>query len=184
MKAKHDEVKITRKQFINMQNSDGLTSLHFSGFRGSIKMIKFLTRKGASPALKDNQGRTVLHVSTQSDEVASIYYFVKHHNLDINEQDNNKSTSLHWAAIGQKEVSLTYLIAWGAKVNIKDTDGNTPLHLAVRSTVSTNTRCIKILLLKGANRGERNISDYLPIQMIQESFDQKELNQVLSPPNY
>jgi len=43
----------------------------------------------------------------------------------------NNSSALHWAAYLNKEIALTYLIAWGANVNAQDTENNTPLHLAV-----------------------------------------------------
>jgi len=140
MKSNNTEFKITRTQFINMKNRNGLTALHFASFRGNVKLIKYLTRNGADPRITDNEGRTVLHVAVQNEQVDSIYYFIKNLNFDMNQADNNSSSPLHWAAIGQKEISLTYLIAWGAEVNIKDNDGNTPLHLAVKSTEDNNTR--------------------------------------------
>lgn len=96
-------------------------------------MIKFLVRRGANTSIKDNEGKNVIHASAQSEQVASIYYFLTNHNMNVDEGDNNGSTALHWAAYLHCEISLTYLIAWGAGVNIQDIDGNTPLHLAVLS---------------------------------------------------
>ena len=37
--------------------------------------------------------------------------------LDINIGDRKKSTPLHWAAFAGAELSLSYLLAWGADPN-------------------------------------------------------------------
>ena len=47
------------------------------------------------------------------------------------------------------EVAASVLLAWPSKINHQDDDGHTPLHLA---TIAGNSRIVKNLLLKGAER--------------------------------
>ena len=47
------------------------------------------------------------------------------------------------------EVAASVLLSWPIKVELKDEDGRTPLHLA---TITGNSRIIRNLLLKGAER--------------------------------
>lgn len=49
----------------------------------------------------------------------------------MNDVDWKDSTPLHWASYLNKEVALTYLLAWGGNPNKKDAEGNTPLHLSI-----------------------------------------------------
>lgn len=93
--------------------------------------IKYLISLGADPYIKDNDGHNVIHVAAQGDQVAAIYYFLSNYNFDINEKDVRHSTALHWSAYLNKEISLSYLLAWGADANVIDIEQNTPLHLSV-----------------------------------------------------
>ena len=64
---------------------------------------------------------------------------------------------------------MQYIVAWGGEINAQDGKGLTPLHLAVKSAFkeSRSTKCIKQLLIKGANRNAldfetRKPADYVP----------------------
>jgi ankyrin repeat protein len=58
----------------------------------------------------------MLHVASQGDQPISLYYFIKR-GLDVNSGDKKNSTPLHWASFAGAELSLSYLLSWGAKVN-------------------------------------------------------------------
>ena len=130
------------------------------------------------------KGNNMIHMATQGNQMASIFYFQKNFNINVNDTDLNRWTPLHWAAVSMNELSLTYLIAWGAKVNLPNIDGNSPLHLAVFYTESLSNRWAKILLLKGANREARNNQNQLPVEMVQEWEAKDELVNDLRQPSY
>ncbi len=63
------------------------------------------------------------------------------------------STPLHWACYSAAENAVCYLAAWVKNLNMKDSEGYTPLHLTVWSAlVNGNLRPLKMLLLHGASR--------------------------------
>lgn len=83
-------------------------------------------------------------------------------NSNINEQDKeNGFTALHYCAQNQYVSIAELLIKNGAKVNIKDVYGNTPLFKAVFFSKG-NTKMIKLLLENGANPNIKNNSGISP----------------------
>ena len=65
------------------------------------------------------------------------------------------------------ENSVNFLTSWGVDLNIPDKDGGlTPLHLAV---ISGNTRIVRKLLVRGANRNIRDKQNKLPIDLAIEN---------------
>jgi ankyrin repeat protein len=123
--------RISKMNFINLQNNDGLTAIHYAAFRGNIRVLEYLIKNGGNPFIKDNDGHNVIHIAAQGDKVNVIHYFIKNFNFDVNDRDNKESSALHWSAYLNKEIALTYLVAWGANVDAQDAEKNTPLHLAV-----------------------------------------------------
>lgn len=60
------------------------------------------------------------------------------------------------------------MIAWGANVNAQDTNGTTPLHLAVRAATNS-TRSVRHLLIKGADREIRDKQGRTPWEIIEKT---------------
>lgn len=175
----------SKSEFLNRKNVDGLTALHYAAFRGNIPIIKLLISHGANPFVKDKDGHNVIHIAAQGDQVATIYYFITNYNFDLNDRDKRESTPLHWAAYLNKEIALSFLIAWGADPNSTDADSNTPLHLAVvTATKVKESRWAKILLLKGANRNNTNSDDKKPIDLVKPGEMEAELNDILKEPKF
>lgn len=67
----------------------------------------------------------------------------------INATDSCGRTALMWAIIRNDPQSTEILLQHGANPEIKDIDGETPLHQACAST--TDTTCVQLLLDHGAN---------------------------------
>ena len=74
-------------EYINKQNLDGLTAIHYSTFRGNVEIIKYLIALGGNPFIKDSDGHNVIHIASQGDKVNVIHYFIKNFNFDVNDRD-------------------------------------------------------------------------------------------------
>ncbi len=68
--------------------------------------------------------------------------------LNINHQNTQGMTALHWAAAQGHNNIVKLLLDFGANVNLQNAEGNTPLHLAARNG---NLSVVKLLLARGAN---------------------------------
>ena len=53
-----------RDDFVNMQNLEGLTAIHFAAFWGNVEIIKTLIQKKADPYIKDKFGHNIIHIAT------------------------------------------------------------------------------------------------------------------------
>jgi len=137
--------------------------------------------------VKTNEGINMLHVAAQGDQAYSLTYF-KEKGLSIRSKDKEKSTPLHWACCAGSDTASYYLQSWGVDVNAKDFLGYTPLHLAVRySSRFPNTRAIKELLIKGADRDAVEKSGLKPIDLVEcleDNETKEELRGLLKKPKF
>ncbi|CAK79451.1 unnamed protein product (macronuclear) [Paramecium tetraurelia] len=162
------------EQWINQQNDEGFTALHLAAYRGSLKTIKLLEQYGADYKIKNYNGKsqlpikelTVLHTASQGDCPLTIYYYLQK-GIDINVIDNKGSSPLHWAAYSGSYNAVNFLISWNANLNLQDTDTSvTPLHLA---TMQANSRIVRKLLMKGADRSIKDSNGKTPLDLAIEN---------------
>lgn len=87
--------------------------------------------------------------------------------MPINVVDNKGSSPLHWAAYSGSYNAVNFLISWNANLNLQDTDTLvTPLHLA---TMQANSRIVRKLLMKGADRSIKDSCGKTPLDLAIES---------------
>jgi palmitoyltransferase ZDHHC13/17 len=109
---------------------------------------------------KTSNGLNALHLASQKNMVLPFLYFKDR--ISLADVDNMNSTPLHWAAYMNSEEVVAYILSVShiSFLNKRDSEGNTPLMLAV---TYGNTRVVRRLLIKGANRYIRNNEGTLPI---------------------
>jgi len=75
-----------------------------------------------------------MHCAAQRYEgVLSIFIFARCHAIGVTHADNKGATALHFATISMHIKNVQALIKLGADVNARDCDGNTCLHLCIKT---------------------------------------------------
>ncbi|KAM8984967.1 ankyrin repeat domain-containing protein 55 [Ara ararauna] len=131
-----DTVKLLLKMGanINTQDACGRTSLCLATYLGWLEGCISLIRNGAKQNIPDKNGRLPLHAATAEPDVRLLNVLLQKSNLhEINHQDNEGMTSLHWAAFHNRPQHTQTLLHRGADLTLVDKDLKTALHWAVQS---------------------------------------------------
>ncbi|XP_072848843.2 ankyrin repeat domain-containing protein 55 isoform X3 [Pogona vitticeps] len=131
-----DTVKLLLKMGanINTQDACGRTSLSLATYLGWLEGCLSLLRNGARQNIPDKNGRLPLHAATADPNVRLLSVLLQQSDLsEINHQDNEGMTSLHWAAFHNRPHHAQVLLHKGADPTLVDKDFKTALHWAVQS---------------------------------------------------
>ncbi|XP_051785540.1 ankyrin repeat domain-containing protein 55 isoform X1 [Erpetoichthys calabaricus] len=131
-----DTVKLLLKMgaSINTQDTCGRTSLSLATYLGWLEGCVSLLRNGAKQNIPDKNGRLPLHAATAEPDVRLISVLLQQSTLcEINHQDNEGMTPLHWAAFHNRPSHVQALLQKGADPTLVDKDFKTALHWAVQS---------------------------------------------------
>ena len=155
---------------IKSKNSVGMTPLHLACLWSIPEVVEELILWGACPKVADNVGRTALHFAIARGDLNIPIFEIIHKAFDA--MDNNEqittlhktkisdkilnlqvaggSPLLHYACMGDRLVSVKYLINNGALdyIESKDSAGMTPLHQAC---LYSTPEVVEELLLWGAS---------------------------------
>ncbi|XP_071991841.1 ankyrin repeat domain-containing protein 55 isoform X5 [Engystomops pustulosus] len=131
-----DTVKLLLKMGanINTQDACGRTSLSLATYLGWMDGCVSLLRNGAKQNIPDKNGRLPLHAATAEADVRLLSVLLQQSTLsEVNHQDNEGMTSLHWAAFHNRPQHVQNLLQKGADPTLVDKDFKTALHWAVQS---------------------------------------------------
>ncbi|KAK6494709.1 ankyrin repeat domain-containing protein 55 [Huso huso] len=131
-----DTVKLLLKMgaSINTQDACGRTSLSLATYLGWLEGCVCLLRNGAKQNIPDKNGRLPLHAATAEPDVRLMAVLLQQSTLcEINYQDNEGMTPIHWAAFHNRPQHVQALLQKGADPTLVDKDFKTTLHWAVQS---------------------------------------------------
>ncbi|KAM8811929.1 ankyrin repeat domain-containing protein 55 [Rhynchonycteris naso] len=131
-----DTVKLLLKMGANVNTQDayGRTSLCLATYLGWLEGCVSLLRNGAKHNIPDKSGRLPLHAATTEPDVRLLTVLLQQSNLsEVNHQDNEGMTPLHWAAFHNQPQHTHILLKKGADPTLVDKDFKTALHWAVQS---------------------------------------------------
>lgn len=110
-----------------------------------------------------------LWIAAADNNIEKVKEFLESPNLTPNSRDQNGYTPIHAAAEYAHLDLLKYLIDHGGDVNVKDSDGDTPLHACEQVSVAEK------LVELGANLDAKNDEDQTPLEKAEEDADFPEL---------
>lgn len=131
---------------------DALVNAATNGFDQALTII---TNSLENPSLIKNYFFTA--AAWGDDKLVTEFF---KHKIDVNTRDERQMTALHNNGMnGSKKCIVPLLIAAGADPNLRDQDGQTPLHWAVRNG---NTQAVRDLVKAGANKEIRDNNGKTP----------------------
>ena len=114
----------------------GSTPFSLSARYGHIEVANLLLRHGANPKVMDCEGATPLHVAACHGHYRFIDWLILHRpSFQIDHKSKNQSTLLHSAVICPNNKDIKSLLGKGARINVTDEYGMTPLHYSVLNAV-------------------------------------------------
>jgi ankyrin repeat protein len=115
-------------------NLDGLFPIHVAAFADdNTFIVRFVDKYPRCAGLRDNQGRTFLHVAVEKGRRNVVEHTCKNKSLDwiLNVQDQGGNTALHLAVQAEHLRIFLYLFQNPrVHLNLTNAQGQTPLDIA------------------------------------------------------
>ena len=158
---------------INMQDNNGRTALHFacSSLFGACKrkdiVAHLLATKECDPSITDNKGRNALHIACDVGDPELVSTLLIHSNMDMNAQDENGKTPLHYVLeckMSQKTCQdiVRILLAYEqCNLNVVDINGYTPLEVALYKQNFNRVEMLQFLTKPASNVNEYTMQLHL-----------------------
>ncbi|XP_056018698.1 transient receptor potential cation channel subfamily A member 1-like [Ostrea edulis] len=116
---------------LNKKTKEMMTPLILACWKGHLETVEFLLTNGAQIAAVDNLMKNALHWTVQNGHLQVLLYLLKKCDSVILETlDFAEQTITHYAAKLGNIAILQALIQHGCKLDIRDMDGRTPIHIA------------------------------------------------------
>ena len=139
---------------VNAAGKDGITPLMLAAYTSDAEIVKLLIAAGANVNAKRDNGDTALTMDggNWKDDPAVSDLLIKA-GADVNAQNNDGETALHKAVYKSRVSVVKTLLEHGAKTDIKDKDGDTPLfagNLSYSDAMDT-VQIVDLFLTHGAD---------------------------------
>ena len=137
------ELFIQHNADIRLQDKNGDHVTYLVARNGNLDIIKMLLSKDPEAAnIKGSEGYTPLIIAAKSGHYEICKYLVEDVKVDINSQDQNKKTALHWVAIQNDTKIAELLLKSGAK-NLKDQQNKTPSYFVFENDNNVMNKMLK-----------------------------------------
>ena len=172
--------------FENNSNQTPLDLCVQFGNRDIIKYMYSIISKTTESKFRITENRKgIFHYAAMYDQSYPIIFF--HEKLQkyfkkvtiIDVPSELGITPLHCACIRGSKNAVDLLLDLGANINAKDNEGNNCLHYAVNSN---NPNLLKKLLIRGANKEEKNLKEQTPLDLARLNNSEK-IIKILSAKN-
>lgn len=129
---------------INIQDKNGQTPLHIAANYGRFGIARLLIARGASLNIKDKKGQNPEELFKKAFGSSSLHWWTGLGKIEkmkealssgipVQVRDSKRVTPLHIAAELRNPLAAKILLQAGAKVYVRDINGNSPLSIAQKN---------------------------------------------------
>ncbi|XP_054477413.1 inversin isoform X2 [Anoplopoma fimbria] len=146
---------------VNKTDHSQRTALHLAAQKGNVRFLKLLLSRRANWLQKDLEEMTPLHLATRNPSPKALALLLKHIGPgEVDTQDKNKQTALHWSAFYNRPEHVRLLIKHDSNIGIPDSEGKIPLHWAAHSQEPSATQTVRCILEAAPTESLLNWQDY------------------------
>ena len=121
---------------VNVVSDKGVSVMRLALDKGRIKVFKYCFQRNAVLLPSLDKGRTILHRATELGHYDFTWKLLRDNRIfkqNLNEQDIDGRTALHIAVANCNSDLVALLLKYNAKKDLKDTQGQSPIDLALSS---------------------------------------------------
>ncbi|XP_008430853.1 inversin isoform X2 [Poecilia reticulata] len=155
------EVLLKAGASVNKTDHSQRSALHLAAQKANVRFLKLLLSRRANCLQKDLEGMTPLHLATRHPSPKALALLLKHIGPgEVDTQDKNKQTALHWSAFYNRPEHVRLLIKHDSNIGIPDSEGKIPLHWAAHSQEASATQTVRCILEAAPTESLLNWQDY------------------------
>ncbi|KAJ1134651.1 hypothetical protein NDU88_001102 [Pleurodeles waltl] len=146
---------------VNWADRSRRSALHLAAQTGNYRFVRLLLGRRANWMQKDAEETTPLHLATRPKSAKCLALLLKHMAPgEVDAQDRNKQTALHWSAYHNNPEHGRLLIRHNSNIGIPDVDGRIPLHWAAHSSDPGAVHMVHCILDAAPTESLLNWQDY------------------------
>ncbi|KAM7092781.1 inversin isoform 1-T1 [Molossus nigricans] len=146
---------------VNKTDHSRRTALHLAAQKGNYRFMKLLLTRRANWMQKDLEEMTPLHLTTRHKSPKCLALLLKFMAPgEVDTQDKNKQTALHWSAYYNNPEHVKLLIKHDSNIGIPDVEGKIPLHWAANHKDPSAVQTVRCLLDAAPTESLLNWQDY------------------------
>ncbi|XP_023366240.1 inversin isoform X4 [Otolemur garnettii] len=146
---------------VNKTDHSQRTALHLAAQKGNYRFMKLLLTRRANWMQKDLEEMTPLHLTTRHRSPKCLALLLKFMAPgEVDTQDKNKQTALHWSAYYNNPEHVKLLIKHDSNIGIPDVEGKIPLHWAANHKDPSAVHTVRCILDAAPTESLLNWQDY------------------------
>ncbi|XP_036593531.1 inversin [Trichosurus vulpecula] len=146
---------------VNKADHSQRTALHLAAQKGNYRFMKLLLTRRANWMQKDLEEMTPLHLTTRHKSPKCLALLLKFMAPgEVDTQDKNKQTALHWSAYYNNPEHVKLLIKHDSNIGIPDIEGKIPLHWAANHKDPSAVHTVRCILDAAPTESLLNWQDY------------------------
>ncbi|KAM5257732.1 inversin isoform 4-T6 [Hipposideros larvatus] len=146
---------------VNKTDHSQRTALHLAAQKGNYRFMKLLLTRRANWMQKDLEEMTPLHLATRHKSPKCLALLLKFMAPgEVDTQDKNKQTALHWSAYYNNPEHVKLLIKHDSNIGIPDIEGKIPLHWAANHKDPSAVHTVRCILDAAPTESLLNWQDY------------------------